>query len=207
MRNRNLLWETIFLLFLIFSGCAGRGGTFIESVKFALEYSVPPMNFKEMIDASVKVERFSASTEYMTTVMLIKPSEYVRSSYRRGRWHVPPADLVTSLFLRDLRFSGLFKRVYSPDDIFAVDYNVDGRIEEFLQVDTPEGSYASLIILMTVTKRDTQHQGVNVVFQKTYRAIEPLKEKNPRGLAEGMSHATMRVSLSFMEDLRERLSP
>lgn len=205
-RSSSYRWGWIVLLFfLVFTGCGGK--TPVETLKFTVEYTSPPAHFKEMTEVSVKLERFSASSEYMTTAMLIKPSEYVRSYYHRGRWNIPPADMITSMFLRDLRFSGLFKRVYSPDDIFAAHFTIDGRIEEFLQIDTPERSYASFAIHMTVSARDSQHPGGNVVIQKIYRAIEPLSKRTPRALAEGMSQAAMRVSHAFMEDLWERLHP
>jgi hypothetical protein len=42
-----------------------------------------------------------------------------------------------------------------------------------------------------------------VVFQKNYRVLEPLPEKTPQGLAQGMSRAMEQVSARIITDTYE----
>jgi hypothetical protein len=42
-----------------------------------------------------------------------------------------------------------------------------------------------------------------VVFQKNYQVLEPLAEKTPQGLAQGMSRAMEQVSARIINDTYE----
>ncbi|MFZ0052668.1 MAG: hypothetical protein WAK96_12915, partial [Desulfobaccales bacterium] len=74
-------------------------------------------------------------------------------------------------------------------------------VEDFQELDEPEGWKASLAI--NVTLLDTAQELIpqRVVFQRNYRAVEPLVQKTPHGLAQGMSQAMEDVSAQIINDV------
>jgi hypothetical protein len=76
-------------------------------------------------------------------------------------------------------------------------------VGEFQEVDAADGWKASLAL--TVTLLDTTQEVLpqRVVFQKNYRVLEPLPEKTPQGLAQGMSRAMEQLSARIINDTYE----
>ena len=109
--------------------------------------------------------------------------------------------MVTDYLMRDLRKAGLFRGVFSYNGNEDVRYGLEGRVDEFLELEEKDGRKAVFglnVTLLDLAKKETVER---VVFQRDYRYIEPLATKTPEGLAQGMSQAMEKFSRQLMKDL------
>jgi len=188
------------LLVACLSGC-GKPPMLVN--QYILEYPAPVTGGKVKIPAAVKVELFSVAQTFNSNAMVYQPRPFQSQSYNYSRWRANPGYLVTDYLIRDLRESGLFKAVFGPDSSGEHRFKLEGGVAEFQEVDAADGWKASLAL--TVTLLDTTQEEVpqRVVFQKNYRVLEPLPEKTPQGLAQGMSRAMEQVSARIINDTYE----
>lgn len=188
------------LLVLLFCGC-GKPPTLVQ--KYLLEYQSPVVASSAKIDEGVKVELFSVAQAYNSTAMVYRPTLFKSDAYAYHRWRVNPGNLVSDYLVRDLRNSGLFKAVFSTGQSGTSRFLVEGGVEEFQEIDEADGWKAALALNITLLDLNYQEITKRVVFQKNYRAVEPMTEQTPRGLAEGMSRALARLSAPIITDLYE----
>ncbi len=188
------------LLLLLFCGC-GKPPTLVQ--KYILEYPSPAVAGSTKIDEGIKVEVFSVAQAYNSTAMVYRPTPYKSDAYTYHRWRVNPGNLVSDYLVRDLRNSGLFKAVFSTGQNGTSRFLVEGGVEEFQEIDEPDGWQAALAV--NITLLDLNHQEITkrVVFQKNYRAAEPLTEQTPQGLAQGLSRALARLSEQIITDISQ----
>ena len=76
-------------------------------------------------------------------------------------------------------------------------------VEEFQEVDEPDGWKAVLALTVTLLDVSQEELPRRVVFQKQYRAVEPMPDKTPKGLAQGMSKALEHLSARIITDTYE----
>jgi len=76
-------------------------------------------------------------------------------------------------------------------------------VAEFQEVDAADGWKASLALTVTLLDTTQEELPRRVVFQKNYRVQEPLPEKTPQGLAQGMSRAMEQLSARIIQDTYE----
>ncbi|MFZ5448044.1 MAG: ABC-type transport auxiliary lipoprotein family protein [Thermodesulfobacteriota bacterium] len=122
-------------LALFLSGC-GKPPVMIH--KHLLEYSPPEAARRSPIPEALKVELFSVAQAYNSPAMVYRPDTYQSETYRYHRWRVNPGELVTDFLLRDLRHSGLFKAVFGYGSTPKTRFQLEGAVEEFLEVDAGE---------------------------------------------------------------------
>ena len=192
------------LLMVLLVGCLGGCGKPPMLVnQFILEYPAPVTGGKAKLPAALKVDLFSVAQAFNANAMVYQPRPFQTQVYNYSRWRANPGYLVTDFLIRDLRESGLFKAVFGPDSSAKHRFKLEGGVAEFQEVDGPDGWQASLAL--TVTLLDTQQEELpqRVVFQKNYRALSPLPEKTPQGLAQGMSRAMEQVSAQIINDTWE----
>jgi len=158
------------------------------------------------LDASLKMERFSASAEYVSSEMVYSPAPNERAVYPYDRWRVSPADLVGDLLLRDLRACGLFKAILPPAQRGPARFKLEGGVEKFLEVDEAQGWRAELAV--TITLLDTKEKRLPrlVVFQKNYLKSLPIAEKTAAGLSAAMSRALAMLSAQIIQDLHQAMA-
>ncbi len=168
--------------------------------QYILEYPAPAVGRKAKLPADVKVELFSVAQAFNTNAMVYQPQPFQSQSYNYSRWRANPGYLVTDYLIRDLRESGLFKAVFGPDSSGKYRFKLEGGVAEFQELDAPDGWKASLALTVTLLDTDTEELPQRVVFQKNYRVQEPLPEKTPQGLAQGMSRAMEQVSARIIID-------
>lgn len=194
------------LAIVVMTGCFSGAASAPAIRHYTLEYALPAMEHKTVIDAVVRVERFAADHDYQGRDMIYRPGPYVRGAYGTHRWNGAPADMVQDMLLKDLYQAGLFKVVLSPDDMGSARYVLNGRITEFLEIDEKERSLASFSVNITVEDLMRTETEGRVVLQKTYRIVEPFAFGEPTKLAPAMSTAMMRFSLALFTDLRRVLA-
>jgi len=190
-----MLWLS--LTFLL-SAC-GKPPLPVE--KYILEYSSPEIGARPQLDQSLMVEQFAVAQAFNSSDMVYRPSPYQSEVYRYHRWRVNPGYLVTDYLIRDLRNSRLFRGVFLGPSSGNSRYQLEGTVEDFQELDEPDGWKASLAINVTLLDTVQELMPQRVVFQRNYRAVEPLDQKTPHGLAQGMSQAMKSISAQVIEDV------
>ncbi len=186
------------LLAALMAGC-GKPPTLVQ--KYVLEYPPPVPQASQPLDEGIKVEKFAVAQAFNSTAMVYRPNPYKSESYTYHRWRVNPGYLVTDYLLRDLRKSGLFQAVLPAGSADKGRFLVEGGVEEIQEVDEPDAWKAVLALNVTLLDLKAMEITRRVVFQKSYRAEEPLAEKTPAGLAQGMSRAMARLSGEIVTDI------
>ncbi len=154
------------------------------------------------LDESIKVELFAAAQSIRNNDMVYLPKPFeTRSpmSITAGRWD--PSHMVTDFLLRDLRKSNLFKGVFGYQQSGIGRFKVEGAVQQFAEVDEPDGWKAVLAVSVTLLDLDEPEVTKRVIFQKNYRQAEPMPEQNALGLAQGMSRAMEVISMHIINDL------
>jgi ABC-type uncharacterized transport system auxiliary subunit len=193
-------------LVLLASGC---GTTPILVHQYLLEYPAPPLKGSPL-NAGLKVEHCAVAQAYNTTSMIYQPAPFEREAYKYHRWRVNPGYLVTDYLVRDLRHSGLFKAVFTSESSEKNRFVLEGGVEDFQEVDGPDGWQASLALVVTLLDTSAEEAPQKVVFQKRYGMREPMVARTPQGLAESMSRAMERLSAQIIPEVydaaRKRLA-
>jgi ABC-type uncharacterized transport system auxiliary subunit len=186
---------------LSLTGC-GKPPALIH--KYILEYPPPnPLSGSRAvaIGETIKVESFAAAQPFDGAAMVYRPDSFKSETYIYNRWRVNPGNMVTDYLIRDLRDSGLFKAVFAPGNSGKGRFLVEGMVQEFQEVDQPDGWKGALALNITFLDTATEEIPQRVIFQKSYQVEEPLEEKTPRGLARAMSRAMQTVSGQIITDM------
>ena len=168
---------------------------------YTLEYSLSQKPGTKAIPAVIRIERFSVAPMYNTTRMIYRDSTFKRSAYVLHKWRANPGNLVTYFLSRDIKQSGLYKAIIPHDSGFPSNYVLEGSVDEFFEWDTAREWKAVLSVAITLMARDEPDISKRVLFQKSYRAIKPCKEKNPSALARAMSLCMKEVSADILKDV------
>jgi cholesterol transport system auxiliary component len=201
-KTENRKPKTVFiiplLMALLVGGC-GKPPVLVQ--QYIFDYPSPVMKGQPATGEAIKVDLFGVAQAFNNTAMVYQPQPFKSDTYNYNRWRVNPGNMVTDYLRRDLRNSGLFKAVFSPQTPGQARYMLEGGVEEFQEIDDPDGWKAALALTVTLLDllEDEVHQ--RVVFQKNYQAMEPLMEKTPKGLAEGMSRAMEKLSAQIIADV------
>ena len=195
------LWAyslAVFFPLFILAGC-GKPPNLVQ--KYILDYPSPTLARAPEVGEVIKVELFAVAQVYNSPAMIYQPGPFKSDAYTYHRWRVNPGNMVTDYLVRDLRNSRLFKAVLPYGSSGKSRYLLEGGVEEFQETDEPGGWQASLALNITLLDLSRQELPQRVVFQKNYRTTEPLTEKTPQGLAQGMSRAMERLSGEIMADI------
>ncbi|MBW1991297.1 MAG: membrane integrity-associated transporter subunit PqiC [Deltaproteobacteria bacterium] len=184
-------WVALLLLPFTLAGC---GSTPPLIHQYVLEYYPPLPQASGQLDAALTVSRFAVAEPYNTTAMVYRPEPLKQEVYRLNRWRVNPGALVTDYLARDLRHSGLFLAVFTEKHQGPSRFCLEGGVEEIQELDEPDGWKAALTLTVTLLDLEEAEIPRQIIFQKTYRATEPMLSRTPEGLARAMSRAMQRLS-------------
>jgi ABC-type uncharacterized transport system auxiliary subunit len=171
--------------------------------QYILEYPAPALSKQTNLNHALKVEQFSVAQAFNSNAMVYQPQPFKSETYNYSRWRVNPGYLVTDYLLRDLRKARLFDAVFGPNSTGKYRFLLEGGIEDFQELDEPDGWKAALGLTVTLIDSTQEELPQRVVFQKNYRAVEPMPEKTPDGLARAMSRAMANLSAQIMTDTYE----
>lgn len=189
------------LLLLPLVACAGGAKPAPYVGQFLLEYPAPLFPELPPLAAVLKVERFSAVQIYNTTAMVYRNQPYGGDNYAYRRWRVPPGDMATDFFLRDLRRSGLFRAVFGWRDLEEAPFLLQGGVEEWVEVGDREDRRAVLalqVVLLDAREKDLSRR---VLLQRHCRLEEPIAEATAQGFAAAMSRAMARFSREAIPEI------
>lgn len=192
--------KILFIGFL-FAGCVGSSQSPIAVKQFALEYPYPRFESLARIEHVIRVERFTAAQAFHNNDILYRQKPYMRSAYIYHRWNITPSDMMTELLLRDIRAARIFGAVLSHQEGGDARFLLEGQIEEFMEIDEGEKTWASLIVHVTFSDLSGKTSGNRIVFQNTYKFAEPFKERQPHELARAMSSAVEKLSKELILDI------
>ncbi len=190
------------LLLTALAGCLGsRPAITVE--QYSLGYKSPAFPGLAPLAEGIKVARFSTTQEIAGTDIVLQSGPYQRQVLDYQRWRVSPADQVTDFLARDLRASGLFSLVLTYHDASSVRFKLEGALERFHQVDTPQGPAAVINLNLTLLDIRERELPRRLVFQREYAMEVPLNQGGAEALAQGLSRAMAQVSARVIADLRE----
>ena len=188
----------------ILSGCIGNSQPSIAIKQYTLEYTSPRFENLSRIDHVIRVERFTAAQAFRSNDMIYRQKQYMRGAYNYNNWNVSPSDMLAELLLRDIRNVHVFGAVLSRQETGDARFLLEGQIEEFMEIDEEERTWASLIVDVTLSDLFEKIPAKRIVLQKTYKIVEPFKEKQPPEFAEAMSKAVEKFSRELMQDILSR---
>lgn len=167
---------------------------------YILDYDPPRIIDLKPLSHVIRIGRFCVAPLYNTTHIIYQDDSFKRDAYVYHKWRVNPGDLVTCLLRRDIKESGLFKAVLPNESRFISSYMMEGVVEDFFERDLKEAWEAVLGISITLMAEREPDISKKIIFQKTYRAQEVCKQKNPQALAVAMSQAMAKVSEKIIRD-------
>lgn len=172
---------------------------------YTLEYDAPKISGLEPLPLVIRMERFSVAPMYNTNRIVYRDRSFKRNEYVYHQWRANPGDLVTHFLCRDIRESSLFKAALSSDSRSPSSYALEGSVDEFFERDREDIWQAVLCVSITLVAENEPDISKRIVFQKTYRAEEACKRKNPQALVEAMSRAMTKISEEITRDIYCRL--
>ncbi len=172
---------------------------------YTLEYDPPQIVGLMPLSHVIRMSRFGVAPIYNTNRIIYRDRSFKRDAYAYHKWQANPGDLVTYLLNRDMKASGLFKAVLPRGSRFSSPYILEGQVDEFFESDKDQFWEAVLSISIVFIVGNAPDMSKRVLFQKTYHAREPCKQKNPRALAEAMSRAMAEVSGKIIRDIHAHL--
>ncbi len=188
---------------LLALGLAGCGKPPVMVYKHLLEYPSPELPRRAQVPEGLKVELFSVAQAFNSPDMVYRPNSYQSETYRYHRWRVNPGQMVTDFLLRDLRHARVFKAIFSYENTAKARFQLEGAVEEFQEVDT--GDNWTAVLAVNITLLDTSREEITqrVLFQKNYRAAEPIISRTPQGLTAAMSQAMQKLSTHIISDIQQ----
>ena len=206
----------LFLCFCLFiNGCVNfREPAKAEKTTFyTLEYDPPAPSHLQPLSAVIRIKRFGVAPTYDTNRIVYREEAFERDAYVYHKWRDNPGEIVTYFLSRDMRESGLFEAVLSPNSSVPASHILEGRVDEFFESDTRDGWEAVLSVSIVLTAVDPVEVGKRSLLQKSYQRREPCGAKTPKALAEAMSHAMSEVSseitgetYSFLKQISDETS-
>ncbi len=197
MKQKGLL---IFALLLLIVSCA-TGRTAKTAEYYLLDYPPPVSDETTRLDHILKVEKFSIVQLFNSNTMARRKESFALDLFPSVRWKANPAALVTDSLVRDFRYSGSFRAVFSYGDTEMTRFNLEGSVAEFAEIEDKEGPKTSLILNISLLDRDRREGPSRIIFQKNYSHAAICTEKGPRGLARGLSESMERLSRQIISDV------
>lgn len=202
----NLRRSFLIIFFILCSSCLNFKQPANKISYYSLEYS-PPIQHSETapLPFVIQVERFRTAPFYDSNKIVYREGEFKRDAYIYHKWLSTPGEMLSYFLARDMRESGLFKAVFSPDTSQASSYIIQGSADEFFELDEKDSWYAVLSLSITLMAADEPDISKKVLLQKRYSAKERCQKKNPTALAASMSRAMSKNSEKIISDIYRRL--
>lgn len=172
---------------------------------YTIEYDAPKLAGLAQLPYTIKIEPFTMAPTYNTTQIIYREQSFERDAYAYHKWRINPGNLVTQFLSRDIRNSGLFKAVISHESGLKPSFTLEGKVEEFFELDASEEWNAVLSLSITLAEEDKKDINDRFVFQKSYSTMEVCEKRHPRALAAAMSLAMERLSKEIIKDIHDCL--
>jgi ABC-type uncharacterized transport system auxiliary subunit len=188
---------------VMFAGCLPGSKPPQTISQYTIEYPPPAARSAAPSDTTIRIDRFFVAQAFNSTAMVYRPLTYKLAVYNSSRWRVNPGDMVTDYLLRDMRASNIFRGVFSYRELEPTRFVLAGGVEEFLEADDADTGKAALVLSAALIDTRESELTKRLIYQKTYRTQEPLKDQTPDALAQAMSKATERLTGQIISDIFE----
>jgi len=189
-----------FILMLALVGCGAARTTAPDVRYYTLEYDSPTLTGQQA-KAVIALNRFGVAPEFNTGNIVYRDLSFGRQEYAYHQWRATPQALVADYLRRDLQQSGLFLAVNQPGSSLSATHQIEGMVEEWMEVDGEDRWLA--IASLTITLLDLRARAIpeQILFQRTYRESEPAAKKNPGSVVEAMSRVMRTLSERIITDV------
>jgi ABC-type uncharacterized transport system auxiliary subunit len=188
---------------VMFAGCLPGSKPPQSISQYTIEYPPPVARNGAPFNATIRIDRFFVAQAFNSTAMVYRPMTYKFAVYNSNRWRVNPGDMVTDYLLRDVRASNIFRGVFSYRELEATRFVLEGGVEEFLEVDDADTAKAALVLSTALIDTRESELTKRLIYQRTYRTQESLKDQTPESLARAMSKAAERLSGQIVSEIIE----
>lgn len=185
---------------LILTGCGASRTPLPETRRYTLEYENAAIS-GPVAKAVISLSRFGAAPPFNTTNIVYRDMAFGRQEYAYHQWRTTPQTMVMDYLRRDLQRSGLFLAVSSSGTGLSPTHQLEGMVEEWMEVDEANAWRASAELSITLVDLHARSVPDMVVFQRSYRASEPCAKKNPGSVVEAMSRAMRSISERIITDV------
>ena len=210
MRTRALKFLSVSMMAgaLFFAGACSINLTqpSMEIQRYQLDYESPLTGIEPVIDAVMRIRRFSTSPVYDRPEMIFSRGRFERGVDFYSQWATRPGDMIPALLMRDIQASGLFRAVTNNLSGLLPDYELEGVVMEFLDADKNGKERAALLSAQVTVTRVNPGKGENaILIQKTYAASSPFTERRPQAFVAAMSAAMKTLSGELIKDIQNAI--
>lgn len=178
MLSRCTQLTSLMMLAIVAAGCGAP-----RPVKYYVIGATPAAasSTPAQIPVVLLVGRFTASHLYRDDRLIYGSGPVELGTYEYDRWAEPPADMVQSLLIADLRASGQYRSVSRVSSSARGDYIVRGHLLQMYGVDKPElvARFSLQLELFDPASRAT-------VWTQTYTHDEPVQGKTVANIVEAL---------------------
>lgn len=191
---------TLPILILALSACAAGRTPVPDTRYYTLEYEAPAVS-GQPTKAVITLTRFGVAPEFNTAKMIYRDLSFGRQEYHYHHWRATPQTLVADYLRRDMQRSGLFLAVGGLGSSLPATHQLEGMVEEWMEVDDNEHWLATAELTVTLLDLRATAAPERVLFQRTYRESESCAKKNPGSVAEAMSRVMRVLSGRIIADV------
>jgi ABC-type uncharacterized transport system auxiliary subunit len=189
-------------LTLSLTGCLNLKQPRNQIEYYTLEYETAPAgNHLPLLNEVIRVKQFSVSPVYNSNRIIYRDKSFIRQAYTYYKWRANPADLVTYYLMRDMQTSGRFKAVVSRNSSVPASCLLEGTVDDFLESDGMKTWEAVLEVSLVLMDENEPDISRKILFQKSYRARKPCRQKTPQALAAAMSLAMSEVTSQIINNI------
>jgi ABC-type uncharacterized transport system auxiliary subunit len=189
-----------FILMLTLAGCSAARTTAPDVRYYTLEYQSPTLTGPQA-KAVIALNRFGVAPEFNTGKIVYRDLSFGRQEYAYHQWRSTPQALAADYLRRDLQQSGLFLAVNQPGSSLPATHQLEGMVEEWMEVDGEDRWLATASLTITLLDLRARAIPEQVLFQRTYRGSEPAAKKNPGSVVEAMSRVMRALSGRIIADV------
>ena len=203
-RVKIALWAALALVVASAGGC-GMSKPYPEKSLYAISVSQPAEKDPAPSKHIVRINSVRMSRPYEGAAFVYKTGESKFTTDYYSGFITPPGSMLTGELYSWMSNSGLFASVVSTSN--AADYDMALATEvTSLYGDYSQGKTGQATIEARFFLIDATGGGARIVFQKTYREVEPLSAETPDALVKGWNVAYQRMLTSLSADLRGSLA-
>jgi cholesterol transport system auxiliary component len=207
MKNQKILLLTLSFIFVgFFCSCSMKKDLPHPIAYYTLDYEQPDIEPLPKLPITLSIEKFKTAAPYDSNRIVYSKNQYSQNNYFYHQWIASPAEMISNLLARDLTASNRFQAVVHSNDPLT-SHLLRGTIDEFYEQDTDDQWNAVLSITIILINKNERDKIGQFVFQKNYKKVHPMDQKNPKGLTRALSLAMSEISRLIIADIYNVLQP
>lgn len=190
-----LLAAVSFLL----AGCAMQSSVRMQPL--SLDYAPPARTTTAAVPNTLMVYQFLLAPSVNPQYVILSEPGTAKSQNAVQRWRENPAEMITTLTLRDLGGSGLFARTVDQFSTLPYRYALEGTIRSLDGRMRNGATFAVLELEISLIDFEVAWASDKTIFSKSYEVEIPCRDSSPESIAEGLNLAVEEYSRRLRKDL------